>query len=462
MNFGIVNLQNEASSPEIQLSDEQLEAISKIKSFLIESDEIAFSLMGSAGTGKTLVMNTLCKELQNLPIALCAPTHKAKLVLEKSTKRSCITLHSLLALNPIIDIFELDFNDLLFKSNEDKVEIPKNGLVICDEASMINDDLFKALIKKCSERKSKILFVSDEKQLRPVKSERESLVYTVKNQFRLTKIFRQSDKNALLPILEILRNRPIEFFQDAVGEEGSLICEYDIKKFVIKYLQILKTALEDRDILRTKLTAFTNSRVDAYNILIKQALFPEGKEYNKGEFLTCYDNFKYLGTYEYFNSMDYIIDNDPILADDDLPYFDTMKGWKLKLYDSVYKCHFDMFILSKDNSERDFNRLAYRLEELRIKAIKAKGPAKVKMWGMYFALNNSFATPKDLYLDGRLVKKKSFAEGYACTTHKLQGSTLDTIFVDMKNINSCIDKKVRQQLQYVALSRTRTDAVILQ
>lgn len=447
---------------EIQLSDEQLEAIKRIKDFITESDEIAFSLVGSAGTGKTLVMNTLVKELSGLPIVLCAPTHKAKLVLERSTHRTCITLHSLLALNPILDIFDLDLNMLLFQSNDDKVEIPYHGLVICDEASMINDELFEALTKKCSERNTKILFVSDEKQLRPVKSERESLVYTVKNQFRLTKIFRQSGKNALLPILEILRNEPISSFTDAMGEEGSLICEFEMKAFLIKYLKIMKTAIEEKDILKTKLTAFTNKRVDLYNNLIKKALFPGGQEYNKGEFLTCYDNFKYRDMYEYYNSMDYIITSDPVFTTCYLPYFDDMKGWEFTLYDSSSKMNYDIFILSKENSEQDFNRLAYKIEELRVKAIRTKGSRKAAMWGMYFSLVNSFATPIDLYLDGRLVKKKTFAEGYACTTHKLQGSTLDTIFVDMKNINTCFDKKVKQQLQYVALSRTRTDAVLLQ
>lgn len=448
--------------PTVQLSEEQLEAIKRIKEFVADSDEIAFSLVGSAGTGKTLVMNTLVKELYGLPKVLCAPTHKAKLVLEKATNRTCITLHSLLALNPIIDIFELDLNDLLFKSNEDKIEIPYNGLVICDEASMINDDLFNALTKKCSERKSKILFVSDEKQLRPVKSERESLVYTVKNQFRLTKIFRQSGKNALLPILEILRDRPIEFFRDAEGEEGSLICEVDMKAFLIKYLKTVKSAIEEKDILKTKLTAFTNKRVELYNQLIKKALFPNGQEYNKGEFLTCYDNFKFKDGAEFYNSMDYVIDSDPVFTTNYLPYFDEMKGWEFTLYDATLDMSFDMFLLSKENSDQDFNRLAYKIEEIRTRAIRAKGQRKIPLWAMYFQLVNSFATPIDLYLDGRLIKKKTFAEGYACTTHKLQGSTLDTIFVDMKNINTCFDKKVRQQLQYVALSRTRTDAVLLQ
>ena len=94
---------------EIILSDEQLEAIRLIKEF-ITSEETAFSLVGSAGTGKTLIMNNLVKDLQQvMRVELCAPTHKAKLVLQRATGRECTTLHSLLALTPNLDIFELDF-----------------------------------------------------------------------------------------------------------------------------------------------------------------------------------------------------------------------------------------------------------------------------------------------------------------------------------------------------------------
>lgn len=448
---------------QIVLSDEQLEAIQKIKEFL-SSDETAFSLVGSAGTGKTLIMNKLVNDLKGvITVQLCAPTHKAKLVLQRSTGRECTTLHSLLALTPNLDIFELDFNELIFRSNSENVTIPRNGLVICDEASMINDDLFKTLIKRCSERYTKILFVSDEKQLRPVKSERESLVYTVKHQFRLTKIFRQSDKNALLPILEILRNKSIDLFMDAVGEEGSLICEYNLKEFLIKYLKSIKIALENKDILETKLATYTNKRVDLYNSLIKKALFPNGQEYNKTEFLTCCDNIEFAGMYQFWNSMDYIIATDPIKTTKTLKYFGDVEGWEFELYDPLDDFNKRIFILSKDNDDNVFNALAYKLDQLRCNAIKERNyQRKAAKWGMYYDLNKSFTTPIDLYVDGRLVKKKSFTEGYACTTHRLQGSTFNNIFIDMQNINSCKDDKVKQQLQYVALSRTRTDAILLQ
>jgi ATP-dependent exoDNAse (exonuclease V) alpha subunit len=409
-------------------------------------------------------MNKLVNDLKGvITVQLCAPTHKAKLVLQRSTGRECTTLHSLLALTPNLDIFELDFNELIFRSNSENVTIPRNGLVICDEASMINDDLFKTLIKRCSERYTKILFVSDEKQLRPVKSERESLVYTVKHQFRLTKIFRQSDKNALLPILEILRNKSIDLFMDAVGEEGSLICEYNLKEFLIKYLKSIKIALENKDILETKLATYTNKRVDLYNSLIKKALFPNGQEYNKTEFLTCCDNIEFAGMYQFWNSMDYIIATDPIKTTKTLKYFGDVEGWEFELYDPLDDFNKRIFILSKDNDDNVFNALAYKLDQLRCNAIKERNyQRKAAKWGMYYDLNKSFTTPIDLYVDGRLVKKKSFTEGYACTTHRLQGSTFNNIFIDMQNINSCKDDKVKQQLQYVALSRTRTDAILLQ
>lgn len=446
----------------IQLSNEQLDAINNIKEFVQNSEDIAFSLTGAAGTGKTLIMNTLVKELENkINIILCAPTHKAKLVLEKVTERPCSTLHSILALTPNLNIFKLDLNELIFKANTKKITIPNNGLVICDEASMINDSLFNVLIKRCTERHSKILFVSDSKQLRPVKEEHESLVYSVKNNYNLTKIFRQNEENAILSILEVLRCKPLNHFEEKIGKKGSLYCTTNLKEFVYNYIDNIKQAIQNSDILATKLTTFTNARVDSYNKVIKKILFPNGKEYNVSEFLMCCDNIE-CNSIPFYNSMDYIITKacETRLK---LPHFYAeVAGWYLELYDSSIKSSVPVFILSKTNDKEIFDELAYVLEYLRVQAIKADRRNKAAKWKLYYDLLKSFATPIDLYLEGRLVKKKSFVEGYACTTHKLQGSTLDNIFIDMKDINNCSDIKIKQQLQYVALSRTRFNAYLLQ
>lgn len=44
----------------------------------------------------------------------------------------------------------------------------------------------------------------------------------------------------------------------------------------------------------------------------------------------------------------------------------------------------------------------------------------------------------------------------------MQGSSYDNIFIDATNLNLCSNEELKQQLQYVALSRTRKDAFIYQ
>ena len=145
--------------------------------------------------------------------------------------------------------------------------------------------------------------------------------------------------------------------------------------------------------------------------------------------------------------------------------FTNVIGWNLKLYDQYLNSVFTIFILSKDNSEQTFIELAATIEHIRLKAIEAKS-RKLRnsglYWRIYYELMDSFTTPIDLFFDNRVVKKKSFDYGYASTVHKSQGSSYDNIFVDMKNIRTCKDDLVRRQLQYVALSRTRSDVYILQ
>ena len=91
---------------------------------------------------------------------------------------------------------------------------------------------------------------------------------------------------------------------------------------------------------------------------------------------------------------------------------------------------------------------------------KEKRKAAV-IWRKYFDTINSFASMFDLYYDNRVIKKKTFNYGYAISVHKSHGTTIDNVFVDISNINTVRDKNELQQLQYVALSRTRGNAYIL-
>lgn len=146
-----------------KLGEEQEEALSRIKDFIKNSKEISFSLYGPAGTGKSLMISYVIKYLidEGYDYALCAPTHKAALVMRTYTEEDTTTLHSLLALSPKLDIFKLDLRELQFVAGKSTNQIPYHGVVIVDEASMINDDLFDILEEKCSQFNTKIVFCSE-------------------------------------------------------------------------------------------------------------------------------------------------------------------------------------------------------------------------------------------------------------------------------------------------------------
>jgi hypothetical protein len=108
-----------------------------------------------------------------------------------------------------------------------------------------------------------------------------------------------------------------------------------------------------------------------------------------------------------------------------------------------------------------FETLGVLLELQRIDAINANEKSKSYLWKKYFKVANSFLTPKDIYVDNRLIIPKSLDYGYAMTVHKSQSCTIDNILVDMGNIQLIKNPKELKQLQYVVLSRTRNNVYML-
>ena len=448
-------------------SDEQQAVINKLIDF-IDNDELVLVLSGNAGTGKTSVMNEFVQHLDSTKgrgyFQLCAPTHKAKLVLRQATGGYDVTtLHKLLSLSPNLNIFNLDYDDLKFESGGAGA-IPYKGLVIVDEASMISDDLYDLLIDYCRFRKCKVVFVGDSAQLRPVDNDDISKVFNNPNIARLTQIFRQDEANAILPILSNLREHHKISFDNAIGDKGSLIVHRDSKEFMLLAVEQIKKAMRDKNPNHVKLIAYTNNRVNAFNTCVRRILFNDEEPYHIGEILMGCENFSYNHN-DFFNSSDYIVVSIK-KTQRKIPNFTSLPGYDLMLYDVVDNVNRQVFILDIDNINPDYlDSLAQTIENIRIDAISAKNrgnrTASKFLWRKYYDIMKSFATPIPLMFDNRVVKARTFTYGYAITVHKAQGSSYNSIFIDMNNL--LLDKDVSElrQLQYVALSRTKTDAHLL-
>lgn len=449
----------------MELGKEQLEALNTMEEF-IKNKEPVLVLSGSAGTGKTTILNEFIQYLDSTDVSfvLCAPTHKAKLVMEEVTGYGAITLHKLLSLSPNIEIFNLDYNDLKFES-KGLDSIPTNGIVIIDEASMVNDDIYKLVTEVCKFNKSKIIFIGDKCQLQPVNNHNISLVFNNTNIITLNTIHRQAKDNGLIPILTKLRENPIKTFKPIYSEKvGSLYIYNKPKDFIITAVNSYKKAINVQDVTKVKLVAYTNARVRGLNNCIRKVLWNDKEEYHQFEFLTAYENFEF-NREKFYNSSDYVITNVPRKVDKHIPYYLKLPGYELELYDKVYDTLLPVFILDRTINADYINSLSALIEDIRLSAIEAKtryqkGKASM-LWKKYFEIMKSFASPYDIMFDNRVIKKKTFDYGYASTVHKLQGSSIGEIFIDMTNLLSCPNRAELRQLQYVALSRTKGDAHIL-
>ena len=99
-------------------------------------------LTGYAGTGKTYLMSSVAEQHRRMrrKVVLTAPTHKAVSVLRRKVAAAgldldCITIHSLLGLQPKAD----KAGTKLIRRKGAK--IPAVDVVVVDEASMIGLDL---------------------------------------------------------------------------------------------------------------------------------------------------------------------------------------------------------------------------------------------------------------------------------------------------------------------------------
>ena len=448
-------------------SEEQQKAIDKLIDF-VNNDEQVLVLTGYAGTGKTSVMNEFVQYLDSTKgegyFQLCAPTHKAKLVLRQATGGyNVTTVHSLLSLSPNLNIFNLDYDDLKFESGG-MGAIPYRGLIIVDEASMISDDLYDLLIDYCIDRKCKVVFIGDIAQLRPVDNEDVSKVFNNPNTVKLTHIFRQNEENALLPILSDLREECKTKFDYVEGKEGSLVPYKDAKSFMEGAVHLIKMAMGSKNPNLVKIIAYTNNRVNAFNKCVRRMLFNDGQPYHIGEILMGCENFTYNGN-DFFNSSDYIIVSIK-KTQRKIPNFISLPGYDLLLYDVVDNVNRPVFILDIDNINPDYlDSLAQTIENVRLDAISAKNrgnrTASKYLWKKYYEMMKSFATPIPLMFDNRVVKSRTFTYGYAITAHKAQGSSYGSVYIDMNNLLLDKDRQELRQLQYVALSRTKKDAHLL-
>jgi len=455
----------------ITFNDEQYAGINKIRNWLKGEENFLFTLAGYAGTGKTTCIKKILDEYQGA-VVVSAPTHKAKKVIIATTDVEGKTLHSLLGLRPDVDLDNYNPNFPQFEPIADPTII-EYDLVIIDEASMINQELYNLIIGITIDYKMKILFMGDPAQIPPV-GEKMSAVFEQKEieLHQLTKIERQNQSNPLSVVYSALRNNLTKQsggFQreTAMNEKGEgVIFTEDTDVFKDLILKKYKTEDFKNNIEYAKVIAWQNKTVMGANKAIRNELFGKGADaIEVGDVLMAYRSVRSSNArYNIIeNSEDYRV----IAKTEKSQNKYGLMGWDVRLREDLphgkFK-HKNVFIVDV-NDVNNLHRYGELHDDFKEIGLRREVPGS---WKKYydFRRNNILMKTINKFRAGNPRNKKEtivkdMDYGMAITAHKSQGSTYTHVFVMENDIDENWTVKERNQLKYTSLTRPTTSAVVL-
>lgn len=447
----------------IELNEQQCEALQIMKSWLNSRNEQFFTLSGYAGTGKTTITKELIKyfkvKYQYSSVYVSAPTHKARKVIKRATGEPSHTIQKLLGLRPNTDLDDFDINNPQFDEKARKL-IKDCRLLIIDEASMLNSDLFEMIIKEAFSCKTKVLFMGDEAQLPPVKESISKIFTNVPSKVQLTKVERQAGSNPLMGVYDLIRSdikTEVDLFShaSATNEAGEGITFHNERaSFEREVLPLFCSDQYKADPDFIKMLSYTNASVAAWNGLIRRAVHDSPTcPVIKGDVLFAYNTCSLERDVPLIeNSSDYVVQSvGEGLSDSGVGVYKV----ELRSVDENKVSYINIV------REDEIGKFLAGFNAYYRAAISALGAKRKWLWKEYFDFKNQHLLLSDV-TDGRgqLVVKKDIDYGYAITVHKSQGSTFTNVAVSENDIDRNPNDEDRNKLKYVAFSRPTRKAIV--
>ncbi len=408
------------------LNEGQQLAVNAFFEFLF-SDDKEFNISGAAGTGKTHAMSYIidetmpryhetCKLMGITPeydeVVMTATTNKAAEVLAESTGRPTSTIHSFLSLK-VVENFS-DGTMKLIKTGQWKVHERK--IIFIDECSMIDTKLWEIIHE--GTQNCKIVYVGDHSQLAPVQ-EKLSPIYRHDTPFYvLTQPMRNAGQVALMDVCQQLRDTVETGVFQPIQIVPGVIDHYDGDQMQAKISEVFQRQTQEARIL-----AYTNRRVMDYNNHIRgERTLPV--EFQPGELLINASAIK-LGSCTLP-----VEAGVEIIRNRGASKMLVAKGVEIDVN------HLDFIA----NCGERFSNVPIAIDRNHYDAL-VKYYAKTKNWDRYFFLKQTFVDlrPRD-----------------AATVHKSQGSTYDSVFIDLETISTCNIADQVARMLYVAFSRARS------
>ena len=404
-----------------------------------------FTLLGNAGTGKTYCLQAILEKARSTRIAFTAPTNKATKVLYKTLSQNgerkplCRTIYSLLGC-----ALTADGEVEVLSTPEEPVDLHDIDLIVIDEASMVNEDLYR-VINEMTPEEVKILFIGDPYQLPPVK-ESHSKAWEIQSKFQLKEVFRNKGHilDQVLDIKDCLttfgKNINIKNLPPDGNELTYEVYKIPPHKVQLETNRIFNELVNSGKMLEPnafKVIAWRNETVKNWNNIIRQILWgnspnlwvPGDRVVIASPIKSDLLEGKTVAT----------IDDEGVLLDiveDYHPVYKEIQIYILKI-DIDEKASIKTYVLHPDSINIHSKILNEKLMEAKRDRHK---------WKSFWEFKKSF---------------DDIRHGYAITAHRSQGSTYEQVLVDLKDIMMNRNRVEALKCLYVAASRPTKRLIIV-
>lgn len=456
------------------LNGDQKKAFEELKDFIHDkNDDNIYVLKGWAGTGKTYCVSFLVRYVLDViypnknwyKIAVTGPTNKSVRVIKKTTgiKNARVTFQTIHKLLGLTERITSDGQQEFVNQGDFEPQIRKTKLLIIDEVSMLNDDLFHEILRYRSD--IKIICMGDPAQIPPVGKpdcipfmDELLEMYGIKT-LELKTIMRQKGDNPIIDTSVLIRT-DLENPYVETGVESNL----NDRGEGIEFLNLNSSSIREsfNDILSSyfnseefkedpeysKIIAWRNKTVEKMNQLVRKVIYGDesiGSKILLGEKLIANNPIIEMGQILFNTNDEFTVDKFEIktekvrVADEEgtLKYYETGVTF---LNDEDKKVTYFIDILHED-SESYFFVLANKLKKI---AIEKRG--KEKSWIKYYDFIRRFA---------------DVSYAYSITAHKSQGSTYTTAFVLEDDIDVNPNVVERNRIKYTAYTRSSKKLYVL-
>jgi hypothetical protein len=377
---------------------------------------------------------------ESIPFVAATPTNKAAkslklLAAEENLSIDVKTVAQLLGQQP--ELNELTGKEEFICNGE--ADLSGYSVVIIDEFSMVNRENFNEIVNAArSSLLTKIVFVGDAAQLPPVK-EKEPIVATsplIEQDATLTSVVRYDGH--LARVAASIRSNPQYsriIYPFSSSSDRSILClpQLEWKNGAIAYFESNEYRINPDHV---RFLAWRNQTVHSLNLFVRSKLWGEdAPPYVPGDILIARKPlFRPKAGGKGKNKWRILINNS-----EECRVTEAGILSELLFQNQIYR-YWQVRVQPENGKPQTLSILSE--DSLKLHAEQVKYFANKKQWNRYFDLSRMF---------------DDVGYGYALTTHKAQGSTIDYVFLDVNDMTRCSD---RAKLLYTALTRAKKQAII--